>query len=49
MKHLLELIIDFRVIFYRFEKDIFDKNLAAFHIKEQLILQILVQISDFID
>ena len=48
-KFLIQLMIDTRVTFYRFEKDVFDKSLALFHMKEQLILQILVQTSDLID
>ena len=49
VNYLLKMSTDFVVIIYRFENDIFDKSLASFHIKEQLILHILTKLSKFID
>ena len=49
INYLLQMGIDFLAIIYRFENDIFDKSLASFHIKEQLILHILTKLSKFID
>ena len=37
-KYLIQFMIEIRVIFYIFEKDVFEGNLALFHMKEHLIL-----------
>ena len=49
VKYLIELAIGFQLVYYRLYKDLFNEHLAAFHIKEQLIIQILVRVSKIID
>ena len=47
--YLMMLLIEYQMIYYRFYKDIFNKDLAVFHIKEFLILKILVILLEIID
>ena len=41
--------MNFSLINYRVKKDLFNKNLASFIMKEQLILYILKRVSNIID
>ena len=47
--YIVMLLIEYYMINYRFYKDIFNKELAAFHIKEFLILKILVFLLELVD